>query len=120
MLRRRWLKILGAIAVLVGVLVLLGDGDWFRPLVERQASQAIGRSVRLGHFDVHLWAGPQLVLDRIELRNPESFPADSNTASIERLAIRIQPRALFDHTVNLTEVEIDKPAGELGPGPDGT
>ncbi len=120
MSRRRWLMVPGVIAAVLAALLLLWDWDWFRPVLERQASAALGRPVRLGHFDVHLSRRPQLVLERIALANPAGFPAGSDTATIDRLAIRIEPRALFDHRVNLTEVEIDHPAGELGQAPDGT
>jgi uncharacterized protein involved in outer membrane biogenesis len=104
----------------LAALALLWDWDWFRPLIERQASAATGRTVRLGHFDVHLSRRPQLVLEHIALANPEGFPADSNTATIDRLALRIEPLALFEHRVDLTGLEIDHPAGELAAAPDGT
>ncbi len=118
--RRRWPIALAVSALLLIALVLLWDWNWFRPLVEHEASRATGRTIRLGHFDVHLSRTPQLVLEHIALANPEGFPADSNTAAIDRLAIRIEPWALFDHRVSLTEVEIDHPSGELSPAPDGT
>jgi len=120
MSRRRWLVVPGVIAVVLAALVLLWDWNWFRPLLERQASAAIGRTVRLGHFDVQLARQPQLVLERIALANPAGFPVDSDTATIDRVAIRIEPLALFDRRVKLTEVEIDHPAGELAPAADGT
>jgi uncharacterized protein involved in outer membrane biogenesis len=119
--RRRWPKVLAVIAVLLLALVLLWDWDWFRPLVERQASQATGRKVRLAHLRVHLLArSPQIALEGLALANPEGFPAGSDTASIERLALRIEPRALLHRRVRLLSVEIDHPVGELGPGADGT
>lgn len=118
--RRRWPKVLAVIVVLLVALVLLWDWDWFRPLVEHQASHATGRQVRLAHLRVHLARAPRIELDGLAMANPEGFPAGSDTASIDKLAIRIEPWALLHHQVKLLQVEIDHPAGELGPGPDGT
>lgn len=120
MRRRRWLKVVGVIVLLLVALVLLWDWDWFRPLVERQASQATGRTVRLAQLRLHLARMPQVELLGLAMANPDGFPAGSDTASIDRLAIRIEPWALLHRQVRLLEVEIDHPAGELGPGPGGT
>jgi AsmA family protein len=119
-LRRRWVQVLLGVLVLLAALALLWNWNWFRPLVERQASAALGRKVTLGHFDVRLGRYPQLVLDQLALANPDDFPAGSNTATVDRLAVRIDPWALFDHSVRLTEIDVEHPAAELGPGPSGT
>ena len=124
-IRRRWppgfgtLGWLGVTAALLLALVLLWDWNWLRPLVEKQAAAALGRRVTLGHFDVHLARHPQLVLDHLALANPDGFPADSSLLTIDRLAIRIDALALFDHTVKLDEIDIEHPLGDLRPGPSG-
>ncbi len=118
-IRRRWPKVLGIVVVLLVALVLLWDWNWFRPLVAAQASAALGRRVTLGHFDVHLSRYPQLVLDRIAVANPDDLPPDSNLATIDRLAVRIDPRALFHHTARLTEIDIEHPVGDFKPGSSG-
>lgn len=119
-IRRRWPKVLGAVVVLLVALVLLWDWNWFRPLVEAQASSALGRKVTVGHFDIRLARHPQLVLDRIAVANPEEFSPDSNMATIDRLAIRLDPWALFDHKAMLTEIDVEHPVGDFKPGPSGT
>lgn len=119
LLRRRWVQVLLGALVLLAAVILLWDWNWFRPLLERQASAALGRRVTLGHFDVRLARKLQIVLDQLALANPGDFPAGSNTATIARLAVRIDPWALFHHTVQLSEIDIEQPGGELEPGPSG-
>ncbi len=117
-LHRRWPRVLGIAAVLLAV-ALLWDWNWFRPLVAREASTAIGRRVTLGHLDVHLSRQPQIVLEQIAVANPDDLPPQSKLATIDRLTIRIDPRALFDHRVKLSEIDIEHPDGDLRPGSSG-
>jgi len=118
--RQCWPRALGIAALLLLGMALLWDWNWLRPLVAREASEALGRRVTLGHFEVHLSRYPQLVLEHIAVANPDDLPADSSLATIDRLAIRIDPRALFDHTVKLTEIELGHPVADLQPGSSGT
>ncbi len=110
----------GIFLALLIALILLWDWNWFRPLVEHQASAALGRKVTLGHFDVYLARHPQLVADKIAIANPDEFPVDSSLATVDRLAIRIAPWELLHHHVQLDEIAIDRPLGDLKPGPSGT
>ena len=119
LLRRRWVQVLLGVLALLAALVLLWNWNWFRPLVERQASAALGRRVTLGHFDIKLGREPLVVLDQLAVANPDDFPAGSNTATVARLAVRIDPWALFHHTVQLSEIDVEQPGGELQPGPSG-
>jgi uncharacterized protein involved in outer membrane biogenesis len=109
--------------VLAGLLILLlavlWDWNWLRPLVERQASAALGRAVTLQHFDVEPGWHPRLIADGVAVANPDEFPQGSKLGSIERLAIRIDPWAGFSKRLHLDEIEIVKPLGDLGPGPSG-
>jgi len=118
-IRRRWPKVLGIVALLLVALVLLWNWNWFRPLVERQASAVLGRKVTLGHFDVHWSRYPQVVLERVAIANPDGFPDGSSLLTMDRLALRIDPRALFDHRVKLTEIDIVHPVGDLRPDASG-
>ncbi|MDM4770748.1 AsmA family protein [Solimonas sp. SE-A11] len=115
--RIRWL--LYAALLLLATLLLLGDWNWFRPLVERQASAALGRPVSVRSLDVDLGRHPLIVLDGIAVANPDGFPADSRMASIERLAIRINPWRLWHREIRLLDIQIDKPDADLYAGPDG-
>jgi uncharacterized protein involved in outer membrane biogenesis len=102
------------------VLVLLWDWNWFRPLVERQLSSALGRPVHLAHFDLKLGRYPQLLFDGVAVSNPDGFPAGSNMATIDHLAVRLEARELLHHHVNITQIDVQHPAAELGTAADGT
>jgi uncharacterized protein involved in outer membrane biogenesis len=119
-IRRRWPVVLAVVLALLIALVLLWDWNWFRPLVERQASAALGRQVTVGHLALHLSRQPQVVLERIAVANPEGFPDDSSLAAVDRLSVRIDARALLHHTASLTEIVVEHPVGDLRPGPSGT
>jgi uncharacterized protein involved in outer membrane biogenesis len=108
------------IAVAVVLLLVFWDWNWFKPLVERQASSTLGRPVTLEHFDVKLRWHPWLFADGIAVANPPEFPKDSRLGSVERLAIHINPWAFFKGRLSLLVIEIDKPVGDLRPGPSGT
>ncbi|MDB5988524.1 MAG: AsmA family protein [Nevskia sp.] len=110
---------LGIFVALLLALILLWDWNWLRPLLEQQASAALGRSVSIGHFEVHLARHPQLVADHVTVANPEDFPAASRMATIDRLAIRIAPWPLLHHQLMLDEIDIERPQGDLKPGPSG-
>lgn len=115
-------RLLGPIVILALIiaLVLLWDWNWLRPLVAWQLSKALNRKVTLGHLDVHLSRHPQIVLDNIAVANPDEFPTDSNTATIDRLALRIRLKPLLHHQVVLDEIDIEQPQGDLRRGPSGT
>ncbi|NKF24279.1 AsmA family protein [Solimonas marina] len=110
------------VAVLVLAVILLvvfWDWNWFRPLVERQASAALGRPITLQHFDIKLRWHPWIIADGIAIANPPEFPKGSELATVQRLAIHVDPWAWFHGRVSLLDIEIDKPMGDLGPGPSG-
>ena len=118
--RRRWPRVLAVIAVALVALVLLWDWNWFRPLVEAQASAALNRRVTLGHFDLRLSRHPLVLLDRIDIANPkDGFPANTSTATVGRLAIRLDLFALFHHGVILEQVVVDQPDADLERTADG-
>ncbi|MCE9651184.1 MAG: AsmA family protein [Parvibaculum sp.] len=108
-----WTTAALAAATLVAV-TLLWDWNWLRPLVEWQASAALGREVRMSHFDMTLLSRtPRLTADDLTVANPEGFPADSEMGSAKRLSFRIDALALLGGRLNFPEVTIDRPRGAL-------
>ncbi len=117
--RRRWPWVVGALILALAALVLCWDWNWFRPQVAREAGAALGRQLSIGHLSLHLGRNPELVADDIAIANPDGFPPGSRTATLGRLRLRIDPRALFHHSIKLTEIELDQPSAELGLDPAG-
>jgi uncharacterized protein involved in outer membrane biogenesis len=111
--------ILLLLPVLLLALWLLWDWNWFRPLVERQASSALGRMVTLQHFDVELSRRPLIRADGIVIANPDEFPADSRFGSVDSLAIRLDAWRMLRGEILLHEIDVRRPVGDLRPGPSG-
>ena len=116
-----WTNELGGLLVVVAALaalVWMWDWNWFRPMVERQASTALGRTVRIGSFGVHGWRNPTIVLEQIRIDNPAKFPRDSGFGRVERLEVTFDPRALLDRQLWLTAIHLERPQFALYAPPD--
>lgn len=117
--QRIWAATLAGVAVVVVLAVVLFDWNWFRPVAEARASAAVGRAVRIGNLGVELSRMPRILLDRVTVANPPEFPADSQMAEVERIAVRIDLMKLLRGQVSLPELSIEKPVARLEPGPSG-
>lgn len=116
-----WTNELGGLLVVVAALVALvwlWDWNWFRPLIERQASAALGRTVRIASFGVHGWRYPTIALEQIRIDNPEGFARDSGFGRVERLEVTFDPRALLDRELSLTAIHLERPEFALYGPPD--
>ena len=109
------------LVALIVFLILIWDWNWFRPLIETQASAALNRRVTLQHFDLKLRWHPTVIFDGLAVANPDEFPKGGDMASIRRLAVTVDPWAWFDENrrAHILAVEIDAPVGDLRPGPSG-
>lgn len=113
--RLGWLLVITAALLLA----LLWDWDWFRPLVERQASAALGRAVTLQRFDVELGRYPRLTADGLAVANPPDWPSDGHLLRVEHVAVRVDPWAWFNRRWRVVEIEIQRPDVDLVSGADG-
>ncbi|HVT34209.1 MAG TPA: AsmA family protein, partial [Nevskiaceae bacterium] len=112
-------RVLAFVVVLIALLVLVWDWNWFRPLVERKASAAIGRRVTLSHFDVNLGWHPLISADGITVANPDEFDLAGNMAQADRIAVRLDLRELFHRRLKLDELILDHPDISLARTPSG-
>ena len=86
-IRRIATGIFALTAVAVVLLILLWNWDWFIPLVDAQASAALGRDVKIAHLHVHLGRNTTVAADDVVVANPKDFPADAPLARIGRLSV---------------------------------
>src|SRR5215210_6521422 len=90
----RWL-LWSALAV-VGVVgaVALSSPLWLRPLVERQASAALGRPVAIGRLHMRLGSPMVLTAEEVVVGNPPGFPSEAEPfARIPRLTMQLDAMA---------------------------
>lgn len=118
-----WINELGALLLLGAALIALilaWDWNWFQPLVERQASNALGRVVRVADFDVRGWQQPTLVFSGIQIDNPEKFPREAGFGRMQRLEVSVDLAALWERKLSLTAIHLEQPQFALFAPPGGT
>ena len=110
---------MGTPLLVILLLVLFWDWNWLRPLVEAQASAALGRPVGIGHFDVRLARRPLLVFDNVTIANPDKFPGDKQMGKIDRLSVRVDVGSVFHGPIVIPEIAIEHPDFALAQAPSG-
>jgi uncharacterized protein involved in outer membrane biogenesis len=117
--RRVGWTVAGIIILAIVLLAVFWDWNWFRPLVEAQASAALGRPVTLQRFDLQPGRRTVVIADGVTIANPDGVPADKPFATIGRLAVTIDVMAyLHGRTIVLPEIVVDHPDIEAAQ-PDG-
>ncbi len=112
--------VLGAIVLVIVLVVAFWRWDWFIPLVEREASSALGRRVTIAHLHVDPGHITRIVADDVEVANPAGFPPDSRFATIQHLGISIDLWALIrSRAVILPAIDVDHPVVAVATGPNG-
>ena len=119
MTKRPWLIASGIVVLVIVVAVMIFDWNWFKPTIEAKASAALGRPVTLQHFSVKLRRQPLLVFDGVEIANPPEFPEGSRFGKINRITAKLEWGPLFRKEIVIPEIVIEKPEGDIGPGPTG-
>ncbi len=111
--RRLWLPILGVLVVGVIALVAFWNWNWFLPLVNRQASAALGRSVTAQSLGVHLGRVTTVTLGGIEVANADGFDASKPFAKIEKLTVAADVMAYVrSRSIVLPQITVDQPVVE--------
>ncbi|MBC7800430.1 MAG: AsmA family protein, partial [Gemmatimonadaceae bacterium] len=111
--RRRWPFVLGGLLLVIGIGVSLFRWDWLIPVVNAQASAALGRPVTVTHLRVRLGLVPHIEVDGITIANPADWPGGGNFATIQTLAVDIDAmaylrgRAIVIPAIAVTRPEID-------------
>lgn len=124
--RRRRLRIGGTILLALGVLAVLliifWDWDWFIPLVDADASLALGRKVTMQHLHVRLGRTTEISATGIAVADPPSFaPAPAGLAAIDKLTVDVDVLGYLHHGVlTLTRIEVDHPEATVRQFADGS
>jgi uncharacterized protein involved in outer membrane biogenesis len=88
----RRLAWIGVPVILIMLLVVFWNWDWFIPIVQSRASAAIGRRVTLTHLHVRLGRVVEVTADGVVVANPPGWPSgDPPLATIRALTIQADP-----------------------------
>ena len=107
------LWVLGTLVVAVIAVVALWDWDWFLPIVERQASSAVGRSVTAQHLHVRLGRVTTVALDGVEIANADGFDPKTPFAHADKLTVQADVMAYIrSRQIVLPQITVDHPVVE--------
>jgi AsmA protein len=109
---KRWTKILwGILALFVIVIVcikLFVNANTFRPTIERQITDTLGRNVKLGNLSLSVLSG-SLVTEDISIADDPTFSSSPFiTAKKVRIGVPLRP-LIFSHQLNIRSFEIESP-----------
>ena len=113
---------IGVPIVLLVILALVWNWDWFIPIVQSKASAAIGRPVTIGHLHVRLGRVVEVTADDVVVANPPDWPSgDPPLASIKALTVRADAWGyVLGHGLVLPLIGIDGPKLLAAEHADGT
>ncbi|PKQ02440.1 MAG: AsmA family protein, partial [Alphaproteobacteria bacterium HGW-Alphaproteobacteria-12] len=114
------LAVMSVFAVAVIAVIFLWDWNWFRPLAEGYASTALGREVRIRHFDLDVSRETRAVFEGVTIENPPGFGGEKPLGTAERLSINIRTWPALGGHIVIPEIRIEKPRGDLRSNGDGT
>ena len=108
--RRRWPFVLGGLALALAVFLAVFRWDWLIPLVNAQASKALGRPVTVTHLHVRLGWVPHIEADGITIANPDGWPGGGNFATADKLSVDVDALAFIrSRTVVISDIAVDHP-----------
>ena len=99
------------LVILVLLLAIFWNWDWFIPFVNSEASATIGREVKVQHLGVRFGRTIIVTAGGIAIDNPKDFPADAPPlANIDQLRVGVAVMDYLRHrTLSLTRITIDHP-----------
>jgi len=109
---KRALKI-GAIVIGLLILILIAipffiDANVFRPTLESQLTDALGRQVKVGNLSLRLLAG-SVSADQISIADDPQFSKNPFVqAKSLKVGVEMMP-LIFSKTLNVTELTLDEP-----------
>ena len=113
--RRRhiWAWVLGVVGIAVVAVIALWDWDWFLPLVEAQASSALGRKVTAQHLHVALGRTVTVSLDGVEVAGVPTLANGKPFADIDKLTVAVDAMAYVrSRQLVIPQITVDHPVIE--------
>lgn len=123
MLRQRWVKIAGAILALIVLALIVTpffvNADTFRPMVESELSNELGRKVTIGHLSYSVFSGG-LVAKNVAIADDPRFSA-APFFQVQSMRIGVNAVAfLFHHALHIHSFQANSPQIRLISAPNGT
>jgi len=108
-------RILKIIAIVIGLLIVIAiaipffiDANTFRPKLESELTDALGRQVKVGNLSLSLFSG-SVSADNISIADD---PAFSKSAFVEAKSLKVGVEMIpliFSKTLNVTELTLKQP-----------
>ncbi len=118
-----WMKVLiGVVALLILAVIaipLFVNANTFRPMLEKQLANAIGRPVKLGDLSLSLLAGELVAKDISIAEDPAYGTTPFIQASSLKVGVEMRP-LIFDHALRVTGLSVDGPKIHIVHGANGS
>ena len=119
--RHKWLTVFGTLVGVVAIVAFLFQWDWLIPLVDKQASAALGCPVTITHLHVQLGRTTRIEAEGITIANPDGWQGGGNFATIERLGLDVLPLEYIQHRqIVLPVIDVQSPKVDAQQLADGT
>jgi len=123
LMKMRWLRIAGiAVAVLLVILIALPfliNVNSFRPKIESELTNALGRPVTLGELSLSLLSG-DVGVENVSIADDPAFSKSPFvTAKSLKVGVELMP-LIFSKTLNVTGIVLDEPKITLLKAANGT
>src|ERR1700685_1218193 len=112
-------------AIVVGVLILIVilipffiDANAFRPKLESELSDALGRPVKVGNLSLSLFSGAVKADDILIADDPQFSKSAFVQAKSLKVGVELMP-LIFSKTLNVTELTLKQPEISLVKSEDG-
>src|SRR5215831_2564157 len=122
-MKKRWVRItgivIGAVLLLLIALPFLINVNSFRPQIESEATNALGRQVKVGDLSLSILSGTVGVQD-ISIADDAAFSKSPFvTAKSLKVNVELMP-LIFSKELNITGIALNKPQISLLKAPNGT
>ena len=109
---KTFFKVLGIIVALLIIAVIVIpffiDANTFRPKLESELTDALGRRVKVGNLSLSLWTG-SVAADNISIADDPQF---SNAPFVQakslKVGVELMP-LIFSKTLNIRDISLDQP-----------